>query len=210
MFNFNFDKVCITSHSIYLRRFRPKTVFVLTTKPRWKLLSSAVYHQGIYQPYNVFIFGFLWDNWISQNFLRLHIIYLRCSQTKIDFCIFIQSDVETIVVRSIIKAYIKPHNVFIFEFLCRNQISQKSFRLHSIYLCSKCVFIKKSKIRASNLKFLIFSSIMFCGMKIFSYLCTVKTFNCKRYGLYQRSKLNGERDGGLLDVHERRHVWIDG
>ena len=42
MFNFNFDKVCITSHSIYLRRFRPKTVFVLTTKPRWKLLSSAV------------------------------------------------------------------------------------------------------------------------------------------------------------------------
>ena len=42
MFNFNFDKVSSTSHSIYLRRFRPKTAFVLTTKPRWKLLSSAV------------------------------------------------------------------------------------------------------------------------------------------------------------------------
>ena len=43
MFNFNFDKVCITSHSIYLRRFRPKTVFLFTiqSQPRWKLLSSA-------------------------------------------------------------------------------------------------------------------------------------------------------------------------
>ena len=65
-------------------------------------------------------------------------------QTKIGFCIFMQTEVETVVFRSIIKVYIKPYNVFIFEFLCRNQISQKSFRIHSIYLCSNCVFIKKS------------------------------------------------------------------
>ena len=33
--------ISLSYHSIYLRRFRPKTVFVLTTKSRWKLLSSA-------------------------------------------------------------------------------------------------------------------------------------------------------------------------
>ena len=64
------------------------------------------YHQSIYQPYNVFIFEFLWDNWISQNFLRLHIIYLRCSKPKSDFCIFMQTEVEIIVIRSIIKVFI--------------------------------------------------------------------------------------------------------
>ena len=146
MFNFNFDKVSSTSHSIYLRRFRPKTVFLfnIQSQPRWKLLSSAVYHQGIYQPYIIFIFGFLWENWISQNFLRLHIIYLRCFRPKSDFWIFIQTEVETIVIRSIFKVYIKPYNLFIFEFLYENQISQKSLRLYSIYLHSSCVFIKKS------------------------------------------------------------------
>ena len=44
MFNFNFDKVYSTYHSIYLRRFRPKTVFLSTiqSQPWWKISSSAV------------------------------------------------------------------------------------------------------------------------------------------------------------------------
>ena len=38
----------------------------------------------------------------------------------------------------------QPYNVFIFEFLYEKRISQKSFRIHSIYLHSNCIFIKKS------------------------------------------------------------------
>lgn len=77
-------------------------------------------------------------------FLQITYYLSAVFQTKIGFCIFMQTEVETIVIRSIIKVFIKPYNVFIFEFLYENRISQKSFRLHSIYLCSSCVFIKKS------------------------------------------------------------------
>ena len=107
MFNFNFDKACSTSHSIYLRRFRPKNGFCTHNQTEVEaIIFRSVYHQGIYQPYILFIFGFLWDNRISQNFFRLHSIYLRCSKPKSDFCIFIQTEVETVVFRSIIKVFI--------------------------------------------------------------------------------------------------------
>ena len=56
-----------------------------------------------------------------------------------------QTEVETIVIRSYHQGIYQPYIVFIFEFLYENRISQKSLRLHSIYLCSNCIFIKKVK-----------------------------------------------------------------
>ena len=143
MFNFNFDKVSSTSHSIYLRRFRPKTVFL-----------SKLNRGGSYCLPQCTIKVFInLTMYLSSNFYE-RIEFLKISSDYILFiCVVLDQKRFLYFYTNRGRNHCRPQHyqgiyqpyiVFIFEFLWESWISQKSFRLHSIYLHSTCVFIKKS------------------------------------------------------------------
>ena len=134
----------MTYHSIYLRRFRPKTAFVLTTKPRWKLLSSAVCTIKVFINLTLYLSSNFYERIEFLKIFSDYILFICVVPNQNRIFVFLCKPRWKLLCSAVSSSIYQPYNVFIFEFLYENQISQKSFRIHSIYLYLNCVFIKKS------------------------------------------------------------------
>ena len=143
MFNFNFDKACSTSHSIHLRRFRPKNGFCTHNQT----VVEAIVFRSLPSRYLstlqcIYLRIFMRELNFSK-FLQITYYLSALFQTKIGFCIFIQTEVETVVFRSIIKVFINLTIYLSSNFYTRIEFL-KNLSDYIVFIYNRNVFLSKN------------------------------------------------------------------